>query len=185
MGLSRRQRVSLARPSRRRERAQACTAAAADRTVAGPARYPSVSSDPSRIRDAASAPARPSWAIGFALGTALTLALAGSGLHAETVETLADGRRITVIQVIEVEPEAGERTLILEYRTALDLADRVALQAEVDAVWQSFRDTVEAAGVTTAAIKAMAPPTGFLRKRSRAQETFVYWRRDGGAWLRR
>ncbi|HUD41254.1 MAG TPA: hypothetical protein VMR06_04575 [Dokdonella sp.] len=112
-------------------------------------------------------------------------ALAAPGLHAESDLTLADGRRIAVIDLVEVEPEAGERTLILEYRTELELADRPALEAEIEAVWQALRATVEAAGVSRAAIKAMAPPTGFLRKRSRASETYVYRRAADGEWLRR
>ncbi len=124
-------------------------------------------------------------AAGFAAALLLAWALATPGVQAESDLTLADGRRITVIDLVEVEPEAGERTLILEYRSELDLADRAALEAEVDAVWQSLRATVEAAGVSSAAIKAMAPPSGFLRKRSRASETTVYRRGPDGEWLRR
>lgn len=114
----------------------------------------------------------------------LFLALAGAA-HGAEVETLPDGRRITLLQVVEVEPEAGARTLVLEYQTELPLTDAAALAAEVDAVWAYFRPTVEAAGVDTAAIKAMAPPTGFIRKRSKASETFVYWRSGNGPWARR
>lgn len=128
---------------------------------------------------AASSPA------GFAAVLLLAWALAAPGVQAESDLTLADGRRITVIDLVEVEPEAGARTLILEYRTELDLGDRPALEAEIDAVWQALRATVEAAGVSSAAIKAMAPPTGFLRKRSRASQTTVYWRGPDGQWLRR
>lgn len=121
----------------------------------------------------------------FAATLLAAWALAAPSVQAESDLTLADGRRVTVIDLVEVEPEAGERTLILEYRTELDLADRPALEAEIEAVWQSLRATVEAAGVSSAAIKAMAPPTGFLRKRSRASRTFVYRRGPDGAWLRR
>lgn len=115
----------------------------------------------------------------------LAWALAAPRVQAESDLMLADGRRVTVIDLVEVEPEAGARTLILEYRTELDLGDRPALEAEIEAVWQSLRATVETAGVSSAAIKAMAPPTGFLRKRSRASETFVYRRGPDGEWLRR
>jgi hypothetical protein len=132
-----------------------------------------------------STPVSPVFVVRLVLPILLALSVAAPCLHAESVQTLADGRRVTVIDVIEVAPEAGERTLILEYRTELDLGDRAALDAEVDAVWQSFRATVEAAGVSTAAIKAMAPPTGFLRKRSRAWETYVYWKSAAGEWSRR
>lgn len=123
---------------------------------------------------------------GFAAALLLLVcALAAPGVQAESDLMLADGRRVTVIDLVEVEPEAGERTLILEYRTELDLGDRAALAAEIDAVWQSLRATVEAAGVSSAAIKAMAPPTGFLRKRSRALQTTVFRRGADGEWLRR
>lgn len=118
------------------------------------------------------------------VGLMLLLVLAATVRGAE-VQTLPDGRRITLLQVVEVEPETGARTLVLEYQTELPLTDTAALAAEVDAVWAYFRPTVEAAGVDTAAIKAMAPPTGFIRKRSKASQTFVYWRSGNGPWARR
>jgi|GEM_PF-4704741 len=121
----------------------------------------------------------------FAAALLLAWALAAPRVQAESDLMLADGRRVTVIDLVEVEPEAGARTLILEYQTELDFGDRPALEAEIEAVWQSLRATVETAGVSSAAIKAMTPPTGFLRKRSRASETFVYRRGPDGEWLRR
>lgn len=64
--------------------------------------------------------------------------------------------------MLRVASNPSERILLLNYQTYINLNDVPALHKEALSVWEKFRPEVEHWGYTEAALKANAPPTGFL-----------------------
>ena len=77
----------------------------------------------------------------------------------------------------------GEETLLLRYRTDLDLSDTRALEREVADVWEYLRPRVEALGLRVAVIQAAHWELPSWQRRGAAAQ-YVVERAAGGSWAR-
>jgi len=78
-------------------------------------------------------------------------------------------------------------TLVMDYQTALALDDTIALQAQIQGVWQYFRPTVEKADLWAAAVRAIKfegdPSNGDPSAQQRFRAYGMVFRRDSaGQW---
>ena len=100
----------------------------------------------------------------------------------DTALQLGNGREVKVLglMMLRVANNPSERILLLNYQTNINLNDNdvPALHKEALMVWDKFRPEVERSGYTEAALKANAPPTGFLVHFNK-QYGFFFVKRSG------
>ena len=88
--------------------------------------------------------------------------------------TLPSGRKIVVNNVSRTDFDSGEPSaLVLNYTTSVSIDNMAELRAEVDEVWPLFVKNVEAANLTTAALRPVNGPKGY---------GFVVLQTDDGKW---
>ena len=97
------------------------------------------------------------------------------------IVTVPSGRPLAVEEIAEIRLPDGEPALLLRYRTALELTDRAALEAEVDEAWSYLRPRAEDRDFDAAVIRAARwEKPGWERRGSAAE--FVVGRALDGSW---
>ncbi len=100
-----------------------------------------------------------------------------------SAQELPSGKQLKIISVGKMFSSNSDPALILKYQTDLPIADKAALEKEVDEIWPSFQIDVEKAGLTTGVISANEKQVGFIITTSRSQN-FVYKKSITGQWSR-
>jgi hypothetical protein len=118
----------------------------------------------------------------LALAIALLTACSAGSQHQD--HTLPNGKVIKLIGITKMFSTNGKnKWLVLNYQTELPMSDKSALGKEADEIWVFFKNDVEKAGMTEAAIVAHSRPTGFIIQESKTQG-FSYEKRTDGGWSR-
>ncbi len=87
--------------------------------------------------------------------------------------TLPSGRKIFVNNVTKMDFPNGPSALVLNYSTSVSIDNMKDLRAEVDELWPIFVKDVEAANLTSAALRPVNGPKG---------NGFVVLKKDDGTW---
>lgn len=90
---------------------------------------------------------------------------------------------LKVIQIIDMQLATGEHMYILEYRTSRSIEDVAGMALEAESLWPRLRPMSEAAGHSSAGIRAVTPATGLFFKQTKAY-TFIWKMTASGAWHR-
>jgi hypothetical protein len=95
--------------------------------------------------------------------------------------TLPSGKQIRILSVIPAYFPKGPPTLIMNCETDIRIEDKAALRKEVDEIWEIFRNDVESAHMTMAAIRISHNEVpGFIT--AGEGYGFVYEKRADGKW---
>ena len=113
----------------------------------------------------------------------LVLGCSESGNQSYQVVTLPSGKQIKVLGVGKIHFTESDPALMLKYQTDLSLDNKVAIQQEVEEIWQSFKVDVEKAGLKAAIINANEVPNGMVIKTGRGYN-FVYKKTEDRSWSR-
>jgi len=118
----------------------------------------------------------------FASVIALLTACSAGSQHQD--HTLPNGQVIKLIGITKMFSTNGKnKWLVLNYQTDLPMSDKSALGKEADEIWVFFKNDVEQAGMSEAAIVAHSRPTGFIIQESKTQG-FSYEKLADGSWSR-
>jgi len=100
--------------------------------------------------------------------------------------TLPSGKRIEFLSLVHLTSGAGEKALMLKYRTEIPIENIAALEREADEIWAVFRFDVERTGLTIGILSANEPETSLLGSYVTANKShqFGYQRSPGGAWVK-
>jgi len=90
---------------------------------------------------------------------------------------------LEIIQIIDMKLATGEHLYILEYRTLRSIEDVASLAREAESLWPTLRPKSEAAGHSSAGIRAVEQPTGELIQQAQAY-TFIWQKGSSGDWQR-
>lgn len=88
---------------------------------------------------------------------------------------------ITPTSVHKMDFPNGQSALVMEYQTAIPIAQMAELRKEVDWVWEAFRVDVENAKLSNAVIRVTHPEGGGLVAQSKGYG-FVFTRDADGRW---
>ena len=93
-----------------------------------------------------------------------------------------ESNSLVITQIIDMQLATGEHLYILEYRTSHPINDVASLTQEAESLWPTLQPRSEAAGHSTAGIRAVALPTAGMGP---AQAyTFIWEKRPSGVWVR-
>ena len=118
------------------------------------------------------------------LGAALSL-LAACSLEPQAGQSLKETKSSSpeVIQLIDMQLATGQHLYILEYRTKLPITDTGNLAKEAETLWPDLQLKAEAAGHSTAGIRAVMQPVNSFITRTDTY-TFIWERDQSGKWHR-
>lgn len=117
-------------------------------------------------------------------GLVMALLAACSAGTQYQAHTLPNGHVIKLIGITKTFSTNGKnKWLVLNYQTDLPMSDSSVLAREADEIWVYFKNDVEEAGMTEAAIVAHGAPVGVIIKQSQTQG-FSYEKLADGSWVR-
>ena len=86
-----------------------------------------------------------------------------------------------IVRVVDMELATGEHLYILEYRTTHSINDLDNVAREAESLWPTLRPKSEAAGHSSAGIRAVEQPTDDSDQTIQAY-TFIWQRSPAGNW---
>ena len=86
-----------------------------------------------------------------------------------------------IVRVVDMELATGEHLYILEYRTTHSIHDLATVAREAESFWPTLRPKSEAAGHSSAGIRAIGQPTDGSAQTVQAY-TFIWQRSPAGNW---
>jgi len=98
-----------------------------------------------------------------------------------SLKTLPSGHAIKITGVSRMAFSGGDQALMLKYYSDIDFTKRAELKAEVEEIWQQFRNDVEQANLNSAIISANQMPHGMFS--STQGWNFVYEKKPDGNWI--